>query len=182
MDEALSLGARKVKACEEIGVSIRTLQRWRIDGELKEDKRPSANRVSPLNKLTEEEQQQIVDICNQKEYANLPVSQIVPLLADKGDYLASESTFYRLLKEKKQLTHRGKAKPRGSINKPKGYKAAGPNEVWTWDISYCPSTVVGQYYYLYMIEDIYSRKIVGWEVHDNVSFRQLRVTFPQKSA
>ena len=90
MDEALSLGARKVKACEEIGVSIRTLQRWRIDGELKEDKRPSANRVSPLNKLTEEEQQQIVDICNQKEYANLPVSQIVPLLADKGDYLASE--------------------------------------------------------------------------------------------
>ncbi|MFA0697912.1 DDE-type integrase/transposase/recombinase, partial [Vibrio sp. 10N.222.49.C9] len=86
-----------------------------------------------------------------------------------GLYLASESTFYRVLKENNQLTHRGKDKPKGTKKKPTSYKAFGPNQVWSWDITYCPTTVIGQHYYLYMIEDIFSRKIVGWEVHESES-------------
>lgn len=41
-----------------------------------------------------------------------------------------------------------------------------PYIVRSWDITYCTSRLIGQHYHLYMIEDIYSRKIVGWEVHD----------------
>ncbi|WP_259386273.1 IS3 family transposase [Pseudoalteromonas sp. MSK9-3] len=169
IDDAVTSGARKERACEEIGLSIRTLQRWQEQGEIIPDKRPTAKRPEPKNKLTEEEQQAILDISNQEEYANLGPSQIVPMLADSGQYIASESSFYRVLKANDQLTHRGKAKPKNSRVKPRGYTATGPNQVWTWDISYCPSTVIGRFFYLYMIIDIFSRKIVGWEVHDSES-------------
>ena len=169
IDEAVVSGATKENACKEIGLSIRTLQRWRKEGEIRADKRPTAHRPAPSNKLTEDERQTILDTCNQKEYASLPPSQIVPMLADNGQYLASESSFYRILQARDQLTHRGKAKPKGSNVKPKGFVATTPNEVWTWDISYCPSTVIGRFFYLYMIIDIFSRKIVGWEVHDSES-------------
>ncbi len=169
VDEAVASGARKEKACEEIGLSIRTLQRWQENGDVSADKRPTASRPEPENKLTEEEQRAILDTCNREEYASLAPSQIVPRLADKGQYLASESSFYRVLKANNQLTHRGKAKPKGTKTKPKGFNATGPKQVWTWDISYCPSTVIGQFFYLYMIEDIFSRKIVGWEVNESES-------------
>jgi len=169
IDEAVVSGARKEKACEEIGLSIRTLQRWQESGEISGDKRSDADKPEPSNKLTEEEQQAILDTCNQEEYANLGPSQIVPMLADNGQYLASESSFYRVLKAHDQLSHRGKAKPKGSRTKPQGYTATAPNQVWTWDISYCPSTVIGRFFYLYMIIDIFSRKIVGWEVHESES-------------
>lgn len=164
--EATNAGARKELACREIGISIRTLQRWQKDGDINADQRPTAKREEPSNKLTALERQRIIDVCNQKEYASLPPSQIVPILADKGQYLASESSFYRVLKASNQLVHRGKAKKKGSQIKPKSYSASEPNKVWSWDISYCPSTVIGRFFYLYMIEDIYSRKIVGWEVYD----------------
>ncbi|WP_422398599.1 IS3 family transposase [Vibrio breoganii] len=166
IDEAVASGARKKQACQEIGLSLRTLQRWMNDGELSADRRPLADRPEPANKLAEDERQQILIVCNEGEFADLPPSQIVPRLADDGIYLASESTFYRVLKENNQLTHRGKDKPKGTLKKPTSHKATGPNQVWSWDITYCPTTVIGQHYYLYMIEDIFSRKIVGWEVHE----------------
>ena len=93
----------------------------------------------------------------------------MPLLADKGVYIGSESTIYRVLKKHRQLTHRGKANPWNKHPLPTSYTASGPNQVYTWDISYCPSNVKGVFWYLYLILDIYIRKIVGWEVHDTVS-------------
>ena len=120
----------------------------------------------PANKLTEAEQQAILDVCNQERFASLSPCQIVPILADDDVYLGSESSFYRILNAHNQLIHRGKEKPKGSIAKPDGFTATAPCEVWTWDISYCPSTVIGRFFYLYMIMDIFSRKVVGWEVHD----------------
>lgn len=96
----------------------------------------------------------------------------MPILADRSEYLASESSFYRILKAKDMLHHRGKAKPRNSHTKPTSYTAKKENEVWSWDISYLPTSVIDQHYYLYMIEDIYSRKIVGWEVHYNETGEQ----------
>jgi putative transposase len=166
VDEAVAAGARKHKACEVIGLSLRTLQRWQKAGNIGPDKRPDAIRPEPANKLTEAEKQAILDTSNQERFASLSPCQIVPVLADEGVYLASESTFYRILKANNQLTHRGKSKPKGSIIKPDGFTAKSPCEVWTWDISYCPSTVIGRFFYLYMIMDIYSRKVVGWEVHE----------------
>ncbi len=131
---------------------------------MNEDRRSSAQRPTPKNKLGEDERQEILRVCNEAEFANLPPSQIVPILLDRGIYIASESTFYRVLKAANQLKHRGRAKAKTKKTKPTSFTAQKANEVWSWDISYCPSRVKGQYYYLYMIEDIYSRKIVGWEV------------------
>ena len=89
-------------------------------------------------------------------------------LADSGRYIASESTFYRVLREKGQMTHRHRSKP-PSGSKPRGLLAAGPNCVYIWDITYLPTRVRGMFFYLYMVMDVYSRKIVGWQVYKRES-------------
>lgn len=162
---AVESGARQEPACEVIGLSVRTLQRWYSEGSIGEDRRVTVIRPAPANKLSEVERQKMIEVCNRDEFASLPPSQIVPILADRGEYIASESSFYRLLKAENMLHHRGKAASKNVHKKPTSYTAKKANEVWSWDISYLPTTVIGQHYYLYMIEDIYNRKIVGWEVH-----------------
>lgn len=166
--EAIQSGARQQQACEVIELSSRTYQRWVKDGVIP-DRRVTAKRPVPANKLSHEERQQILTLCNTPEYSHLPPYQIVPRLADQGRYLASESSFYRILKEANQLTHRGSINIKTKTNKVRHFIAQKPNSVWSWDITYCPSRIIGQHYYLYMIEDIYSRKVVGWEVYENES-------------
>jgi len=168
VQDAGKAGARQCKACEILGISERTLQRWQMQTpSAKEDQRRHTQR-EPANKLSPEEKQTIIDICNSENYKSLSPCQIVPTLLDQGVYMASESSFYRVLQENEQLTHRGKRHV-SKRNKPKGYTATGPNQVWTWDITYLPAAIKGVFYYLYMITDIYSRKVVAWEVHDKQS-------------
>ena len=101
-------------------------------------------------------------------FKSLPPSQIVPVLVDEGVYLGSESTFYRVMHKRGQQQHRGRAaKP--ARRKPTSYCATGPNQVWSWDITFLRSPVRGQFFYLYLVIDIYSRMIVTWEVHENES-------------
>jgi putative transposase len=166
IDEAVSAGARKAPACKEVGITLRTLQRWIQNGEPGEDRRPTAVRPEPPGKLTPEERERILAVCNEPEFASLPPSQIVPKLADRGEYIASESSFYRVLHEAGQLHHRGRAQAPKKTKTSTTHVAEGPNQVWSWDISWMPSRVRGRFWYLYLIEDIYSRKIVGWEVHE----------------
>lgn len=165
--EAQAGGARKQKACELLNISLRTLERWGKPEGIK-DKRHCGNRPSQANQLSDEERQMILTTMNSKKYADLPPCKIVPLLANQGRYLASESTFYRILRSEKQLAHRQRSKPR-THHKPKAYTAGSANKIWSWDISYLPTRVRGLYFYLYMIIDIYSRKIVGWSIHDRQS-------------
>lgn len=165
-NEAVAAGARRDKAAEELGLPARTLRRWLgPDGLLRSDGRPDALRPEPRNRLSEAEREAIIEICNRPEHANLPPSQIVPRLADEGEYLASESTFYRVLKARDQLHHRGRSRAPVKRAAPTTQIATGPNQVWTWDISYMPSTVRGLFWFLYAVLDVYSRKLVAWEVH-----------------
>lgn len=166
---AIASGARQNKACAELGISARTYQRWHDGGVIKSDLRPIVQRPKPANALTSVERAQIIDTCNQNQYKSLPPSQIVPMLADQGIYIASESSFYRVLKEANQLKHRGKSSPSLKRHKPDEYKATAPNQVWSWDITFLPTLILGQFFRLYMIIDIYSRKIVAWEVHERES-------------
>jgi len=168
VEEAVRAGARQQQACEVIELSARTFQRW-IKGGVVNDQRLNATRPVPANKLTEHERQAILRICNEPAYSHLAPCQIVPMLLDQGIYIASESSFYLILKAANQLTHRGKTKPKIKDNQLNSFTATKANQVWSWDITYCPSRVIGQHYYLYMMEDIYSRKIVGWEVYDRES-------------
>ena len=164
IDEACAVGARVTEACRVVAISPRTLQRWREAGEVKADGRQQAGQLRvPANQLTEDERRQILAIANEAEFAHMPPSQIVPILADRGRYLASESSFYRVLREANQLAHRGKAKaPRH--HRPTPLQASAANQLWSWDITYLATTVKGWFFYLYLIMDVYSRKIVGWEV------------------
>lgn len=129
------------------------------------DRRTTSVRPTPGNKLSKEEREQILAVANSEEFASLPPSQIVPALTDRGVYLASESSFYRVLKEAEQQHHRGRAK-KPSKRLVASHCATAPNQVWSWDITWLPAQIRGQYYYWYMILDVFSRKIVGHEVHE----------------
>jgi putative transposase len=163
LNEAISAGARQKPACEVIGLSVKTLQRWSLEANT-EDGRIGAMH-SPQNKLSPLERQRILTVSSEVEFAHLSPSQIVPRLADKGIYIGSESSIYRILKAEKQLKHRSRSKPTRTIIKPKALTAVGPNQVYTWDITYLPTSVKGSFFYLYLVLDIFSRKIVGWQVH-----------------
>lgn len=166
INEAITAGARRAKACSELEISDRTLRRWTKDGQVHADQRPLVPRPEPANKLSAAECAAVLEACNSEEFASLPPSQIVPKLADQGRYLASESSFYRILRADGQQHHRGRAKPPVRRKPPTSYKAGAPCEVWTWDITWMPGPVAGMFFYLYLIVDIFSRKIVGWEVHE----------------
>lgn len=163
VDESCEAGARQSKACEIIGIDARTLQRWKSQG-IGEDRRAGPN-SEPANKLSDAERQQVLEVVNEPEHRDLTVKQIVPRLADQGEYIASESTMYRILREANQLQHRSTAKP-PTHQRPRELVATGPNQVWCWDITYLKSPIAGIYYYAYMVTDVFSRKIVGRAVHD----------------
>jgi transposase InsO family protein len=165
IDEAVRAGARVERACEVVGISVRTLQRWALPG-AEEDRREGPRRT-PGNKLSEAERKKIVATANAPEHKDLSPKQIVPRLADQGLYLASESTFYRVLKAEDLLGHRERSRPPSP--RPKEHVATGPNEVWSWDITWLPAAPRGTFYYLYLVEDIWSRKIVGWSVETEES-------------
>ena len=128
INTARHAGARLAPACQMAGISVRTYQRWTKDGTVGSDHRPIAQRPEPANKLTAEERQRVLDICHQPEYASLPPGQIVPLLADQGKYIASESSFYRVLHEADEQHHRGRSRKPQSFTPPKGYRATGAND------------------------------------------------------
>jgi len=169
IETAMAQGACQHKACELLGISARTYQRWTREGGVAADARPEAERPAPANRLTEAERARILAVCNQAKYSHLPPSQIVPMLADQGEYIASESSFYRVLREAGQVHRRGRAQPPARRAKPKACRADAPNRVWSWDITFLKSPIAGQFYRLYLVMDIYSRKIVGWEAHERES-------------
>ena len=142
IDTAHRAGARLREACAVAGIDVRTLQRWRAeDGLERGDRRPAAVRPTPAHALSAEEREQLLRVANEPRFADLPPARIVPTLADQGVYLASESSFQRVLRAEGQT--------------------------WSWDMTYLPAAVLGHWFYLYLILDVFSRKIVGFEVHDS---------------
>jgi putative transposase len=164
--EAVDAGARRVAAARTVGISMRTLQRWEAVA-CREDQRRGPE-GAPGNALSEAERGLLVAIATSAPFRDLPPSQIVPILADSGLYVASEATFYRVLRQKKLLAHRGNARAR-SHSRPREHTADGPNQVWSWDITYLRTPVRGLFSYLYLVVDVWSRKIVGWAVHEHES-------------
>ncbi len=164
VQEAQSSGASQAKACRLLGLSEKSIQRW-IKKENMQDGRIEAIKT-PANRLTDIECQKIIQIANSDEYADLSASKIVPKLLDKGIWIASVSSFNRVMKNHNLLTHREKSKPAKTVAKPQALTATQANEIYTWDITYLPTQVKGLFLYLYLVMDIYSRKIVGWQIHE----------------
>ena len=158
-------GARLDQACDVLNVSVRTYQRWTYEGGVTEDQRPMADRPTPSKKYSPDERQAMAALCNDPEYRSRPPAFIVADQLDQGHYVASESTLYRVLREQGQVHHRGRQKAPQRGRQPTTHQAGGPNQVWSWDITWLPGPARGTWFYLYLIVDIYSRKIVGDEVH-----------------
>ena len=167
INEAGAAGARQSEAANLLGLDPRTLQRWRVRG------RPGDLRAGPKttpdNKLSDTERAQVLAAANSQEFRDVSPKQIVPSLADRGMYLASEATFYRILHEENLLVHRETYQAPTKRHKPDELVATGPNQVWSWDITYLRSPVRGIFWYLYMVVDVWSRKIVTWAVHTEES-------------
>src|SRR5690554_2103215 len=165
VNEALAGGARLSRVCAELGIGQNTYRRWASGGE---DQRPHASRPTPPHALTPQERQAVLDVCHRPQFASLPPAQIVArLLDDEQRYLASESTFYRILHAAGEQRRRGRQAAPQRKGPPRRHRADHANAVWSWDVTYLPTRVRGQFLYLYLIIDIYSRKIVGHEVFES---------------
>jgi hypothetical protein len=129
----------------------------------------SALRPIPSHALSSDERAKLLNVANEPRFCAVPPARIVPMLADEGVYLASESTFARVLRAHGQTAHRERAKAPKARRPPSTHIATAARQVWCWDMTYLPATVIGRWFHLYLILDLYSRKIVGWEVHANDS-------------
>jgi len=165
--EAQAAGAGLEAACRVAGLSMRSVQRWRKqpDGE---DGR-NGPRGRPGNALSATEETQVLAVMTSARYAGVSPKQLVPQLADEGLYLASESTMYRL-----QRRHglRAATRPTSRQHVPRGtavHRATAPNQVWSWDITYLPTLIRGRFLLLYLVMDVWSRRIVGWTVQERES-------------
>ena len=168
IEAAHSAGARLQPACEIVGIDVRTLQRWKArQGLTAGDGRPQAVRPTPSHALSTAERAALLTIANEPRFASVPPARIVPMLADEGIYLASESTFARVLRAQGQNARRGRAKAPKATRPPTTHIATAPGQVWCWDMTYLPANVMGRWFHLYLILDLYSRKSVGAEVHDS---------------
>jgi transposase len=152
LDEGMANGARARQLALLLGVGLTTLQRWRRqfagDGDGIDRRKGSCRHVA--HRLSEEERQRILLTCNEPEFAALPPGQIVPVLADRGLYIGSERSFYRVLHAHGQVHRRGRARPPQEPRPVPRLRAAGPSEMWSWDITYLPTTVRGIWLYLYL--------------------------------
>ena len=162
--QACADGARLGRACAQIGLSERTVQRWQHPDAQDGDHRVAGlhERAEPPNKLSAVERQAAMALLNGEEFKNLPPSQIVPRLADQGRYIASESTLYRLLHQAGQMHHRRLERAAQKRSKPRALTATAPDQIYCWDITYLPTSVRGNYFYLYLFVDLFSRRIVNF--------------------
>lgn len=172
--EAEESGARKKEISKLMNIPIRTLQRWQKN---KQDRRQTLKRPAPLNKLTDKERDMVKEVCTKKEFVDKTPKVIVPELADQGVYIASESTMYRILREEKMIAHRSETRIPTQRRKPPELVATGPNQVWSWDITYLKTSVKGIFFYLYLFLDVWSRKIVGWKVYESQKMEYAKEVF-----
>ncbi len=172
--ESIKKGARLVKICDVLEISVRTYQRWKSGNH--KDKRKGADKHIP-RKLTEEEKDEIIKVSSSDEFKDSTPYEIVIILLEKMKYIASISSFYRVLKAADLLHHRSNKRKGSKQTAPPEKVATGRNQVWTWDITWLPSFIKGHFYYSYMIIDIWDRSIVGWEIHESESEEHARSLF-----
>jgi transposase InsO family protein len=170
--KAVKSGARKTRVCKILDIPIRNIQRWEKSTQ---DKRIFNNSM-PKNKLSEEERKSVIDFCCEARFVDKTPKEIVPILAEQGIYVASESTIYRILREERMLNHREESRKPKKRHKVKELKATGPNQVWSWDITYLKTNINGHFFFLYLFIDIWSRKIVAFDVFEEQTSLNARTT------
>lgn len=153
--ETLASEVGTLAACRALDVSRSGLYRRRHPPPVP---RP---RPKPDRALSEEEQQAVIDALNTEEFADLAPPQVYAKLLDRGIYLASLRSIYRILERHDQVRERRDVRRHPRYSKPQ-LVATGPNQVWSWDITKLLGPQKWVYYHLYVLLDIFSRLVVGW--------------------
>ncbi len=140
----------------------------------RDQRRGSARQVA--HRFSPQERQRVLNTVTEPVFADLTPAQIVAILAEDGIYVGSESTIYRIMREEGLLTHRGRSRPARPPRHKPVLEATGIHQVLAWDITLLPGPSQGQFFYLYMVIDVWSRRILGVEVHER-ECGQLASTF-----
>ena len=168
LQEGISRGASVKAIADLFGLATRTLRRWGLmiqaQGFSRDQRKGSPRCVA--HRFSSEERQVVLSTVNNPRFADLTPSQIVAILAEEGVYVGSESTFYRIMRQEGLLNHRGRSRPPREPREPPVLEATGIHQVLAWDITLLPGPVKGQFFYLYMVMDVWSRRILGVEVHE----------------
>lgn len=170
----MSNGARAKIACQTLEISFRSYLRWKA-GKL-EDGRKGATKTVP-RKLSELEREEFYKEANTPRFRDMTPEQIVAILCEEGTYYGSERTLYRIFTDKKALASRTESRKPGPCKTPPELVATGPNQVWSWDITWLRTDVKGHFYYAYVVIDVFSRAIVGWSIEDCESPDQAQKLF-----
>lgn len=147
-------------------ISLRTYRRWKAGGV--QDRRKGAPRTV-VRKLSGEEREEILSVSCGTRFRDMTPYEIVAILAQEGKYIASVSTFYRVLKSAGKVHHRGNSRPGRKSSASPELAATGPNQVYSWDITYLKTSVAGIFLYAYIVGDVWSRKIAAWTVETEES-------------
>jgi transposase InsO family protein len=168
LQEGINRGASAKAVANLFGLATRTLRRWglmiRAQGFSCDQRKGAPRHVA--HRFSREERQTVLTTVNDPRFADLTPGQIVAILAEEGTYVGSESTIYRLMREEGLLNHRGRSRKPREPREPPMLEASGVHQVLAWDITLLPGSVKGQFFYLYMVMDVWSRRILGVEVHD----------------
>jgi putative transposase len=158
-------------ACTAFGVNERSNRHRRQNADGRSRPRPQweprERRPHPA-RLSDAEKQQIISVLCEERFCDLAPAQVYTTLLDEGIYLCSERHMYRVLAERGLVRERRRGHVHNSYSAPR-LVASKPNQVWTWDITALRGPTKGVKYFLYTILDIFSRKVVGWALHESES-------------
>jgi transposase InsO family protein len=163
MRELIGAGVSRREACRSIGASRATWNRWQQGSASPPRALQSARTVVQPHALSPRERAEVLVVCNSERFCNSAPRAIVATLLDEGRYLASASTFYRILGAEGQLHERRAIASHPARVKPE-LLTTSPNELWSWDITKLPGPAKWTWFSLYLVLDVFSRFIVAWEV------------------
>jgi transposase InsO family protein len=179
LEEGQREGVPASAIADLLGICLRSLRRWghafAAQGFSKDGRKGSQRHVS--HRFNDEERKRVIETINNPRFADLHPAQIVAILAEEKNYVGSESTIYRIMRQEGLLNHRGSSRPTGEKRAVSALEATGINQVLAWDITLLPGAVKGQFYYLYMVMDVWSRRILGVEVHEQENGHLARAFF-----
>jgi putative transposase len=137
------------------------------------DRAPGPGPGEAPHRLLEVERQQISSLLKEERYADLSPRQLSVVASESQVVQASASSFYRQARREKLLRQR-EVKTPVRPEKPK-VNPSGPNQVWSWDITYLPLGFI--FAYLVAILDVHSRKIVGWRLCLSATVEQIKMAW-----
>lgn len=149
-------------ACRAVGVNRATYYRQRPDA-WQVPALPTSSQSRSARSLSPAERGAVLDQLHSDRFVDQAPAEVYATLLDEGVYLCSERTMYRLLAQAHEVQER-RAQARHPVHPKPALVAAGPNQVWSWDITKLPGPATGSWFYLYTIIDLYSRYVPGWLV------------------